>query len=145
MQSLTSNKFRTTVLVGLLVLSISCATQKNQTELANIFTEISFGSGGGFTGASSIYLLKNNGEVCKIEKTIPNKIYKISKKEIKKISNFIKEIGFQNLSINERGNVTYFIEIKSNIYTRKVMWTDGSKSPELVEFYKILVNTLKPN
>jgi len=145
MQSLTSNKFQTMVLLGLLILSISCAIQKDQTELANVFTEISFGSGGGFTGASSNYILKNNGEVFKMEKTIPYKINKISKKEIKSISDYIKEIGFQNLSLNERGNITYFIEIKSNTYIHKVIWTDGSKSPEVVELYKILVNTLKFN
>jgi hypothetical protein len=61
-----------------------------------MFTEISFGSGGGFTGASSNYLLKNNGEVYKIVNTIPEKINKISRKEIKKISNHIKKIGCQH-------------------------------------------------
>lgn len=122
---------------------MSCSTQKNQTKSANIFTEISFGSGGGFTGAISHYLLKNNGEVYKIENTNLVKINKISRSEIKKIANYSKEIGFQNLSMNERGNMTYFIEIKSNTYTNKVTWTDGSKSPEIIELYKLLVSTLK--
>ncbi|MBU1013390.1 MAG: hypothetical protein KKG99_10310 [Bacteroidetes bacterium] len=145
MHNMTSRKLKITVLICFLFLVISCATEKNRTELANIFTEISFGSGGGFTGASSNYLLKNNGEVYKIVNTIPEKINKISRKEIKRITNYVKEIGFQNLKFTERGNMTYFIEIKSNIRTHKVTWTDGSKSPELVEFYKVLVNTLKHN
>ncbi|PKP32690.1 MAG: hypothetical protein CVU00_11540 [Bacteroidetes bacterium HGW-Bacteroidetes-17] len=145
MHNITSRRLKITVLICFLFLVISCATKKNRSESANMFTEISFGSGGGFTGASSNYLLKNNGEVYKIVNTIPEKINKISRKEIKKISNHIKKIGFHSLSIDERGNMTYFIDIKSNANIHKVIWTDNSKSPELVELYKILVNTLKPN
>jgi len=71
------------------------------------------------------------------------RINSISKADLRSISNTIKDINFFNLNFSEKGNMTYFIEIKSADATHKVTWTDISLTPELKEFYKTLAGTLK--
>jgi hypothetical protein len=116
---------------------------KTQKELTNKFSRISFGNSGGFAGATNEYLLKSNGEVYKIKNVDTLKINQIDKKEIKKISGFIKSSTFKDLNLNETGNITYFIEVKALNYNKKVTWGENSKAGELREFYKELVSTLK--
>jgi len=130
------------VFVALAVLTFSCTCQKNQQKSASAFVEISFGSSGGFSGMGNVYLLKSNGEVFKQSEN-PSIINTISKKEIKQISKIISEKDFNNLKFSETGNMNYFIEIKTGTTVNKLSWTDSSQSPEIKEFYKTLVATLK--
>jgi hypothetical protein len=125
------------------LLIFGCVSHKKQNKTANHFNEISFGSGGGFTGFTNEYLLKNNGEVFKIGSQNQTQINQIPTTQIKDIATLIKEIDFQSLQISETGNITYFIEVRTTTYTHKVSWTDGSNSTNLKAFYKKLIHTLK--
>jgi hypothetical protein len=133
------------VFIVLSVLLIACSSQKDQQKVHPQFLEISFGSGGGFTGLSNTYLLNVNKQVFKLENRKFTQINSISKADMRNITKTIKEIGFSNLNISEKGDLTYFIEIKTTDSIHKVTWTDVSETPELKEFYKTLVATLKQN
>lgn len=124
------------------LLFISCASQKNRTEAISSFNEISFGSGGGFTGSVSQYLLKHNRKVYKMIDGKPEKINRITKAEIKDILDFIKIIDFKNIKISDKGNYTYFIEMETEGLMNRTTWTDSSQAAELKEFYKKLAKTL---
>jgi hypothetical protein len=126
------------------LLAIACSTQNKQNKSASKITEISFGSGGGFTGATNTYLLKADREVFKMNNGEYLKINKISRADIRNISETINKINFYNLEYSEKGNITYFIEIKSADSQHKITWSDNTETPELKDFYAILVTTLKP-
>lgn len=134
---------KTFVFLAIVLFSFSCSCQKNQQKSSSAFDEISFGSSGGFTGMGNVYLLKANGEVFKQSEAVPSKINKISKKEVKQISKIIIEKDFNKLAFSEKGNMNYFIEIKAGTSVNKLSWTDSSQSPEIKEFYKTLIATLK--
>jgi hypothetical protein len=132
---------RTIILIILSAFLISCSSQNKHQKPSSAFLEINFGSGGGFTGLSSNYTLKANQDVFKQSGGELSKINQISKKDARNISKTIREIDFFNLNLSDKGNMTYFIEVKSDGSVNKVSWTDSSQSPEIKEFYKTLVST----
>jgi hypothetical protein len=133
---------KTSILLLLTILMISCCGEKKQSRSSENFIEISFGSGGGFTGAVNTYLLKSDRKVFKLNKGEQVEINKISKSESKIIVEQIKKTDFFNLKMSEKGNMTYFIEIKSASGTNKVTWADNTQCADLKDFYKALANTL---
>lgn len=135
-------EMRNSFLLICTLLLISCASQKKQTESQPGFNEISFGSGGGFTGSVNKNMLNKDGKVYKMIDGKPEKINRIKKPEINDISEFIKIIDFKNIKISDKGNFTYFIEIETNGLMNRTTWTDSSQAPELKELYKKLVKTL---
>lgn len=135
---------KTSFLLIFALLAIACSTQNKQNGSASKFTEISFGSGGGFTGATNTYLLKANREVFKLNNAEFIKINKISKADFRNVSETINKINFYSLEYSDKGNITYFIEIKSADSQHKITWSDNTETPELKDFYAILVTTLKP-
>ena len=125
------------------LLTIGCATQRQQTEKNSDFIEIKFGNSGGFTGAKRQYFLKRNGAVYKEVNDSVVLINQITKSEVDSIFDIIKKISFKNIEFNETGNITYYIEVSTIEYKKKVNWTDLSQTIELKDLYKKLVQTLK--
>jgi hypothetical protein len=66
----------------------------------------------------------------------------LKKHDVREISKKIDEMKFKDLKLSERGNMTYFIEVKTKKYTNRVTWSDIADVPEVKEFYKTLVKTL---
>jgi len=131
------------ILTVLIFLTVSCAVKKTQRDLTNQFSRITFGNSGGFSGVINVYLLMSNGEVYKIKNVDTLKINQINKKEIQDISRFIKSSSFKDRNLNETGNMTYFIEVKTLKFNKKVSWGENSQASELRELYKKLSSTLK--
>ncbi len=125
-------------------LTLSCATQKNRPGSVRGISEISFGKSGGFTGMTDEYLITGDAEVFKIVNSERTMINQVTKSEIREISKRIKEMEFRELKLSERGNMTYFIEVKANEYTNRVTWSDLTDIAEVKELYKTLVKTLTP-
>ncbi len=125
-------------------LTLSCATQKNRPGSVLGISEISFGKSGGFTGITDEYLITGDAEVFKIVNSERTMINQVTKSEIREISKRIKEMEFRELKLSERGNMTYFIEVKANEYTNRVTWSDLADVAEVKELYKTLVKTLTP-
>lgn len=82
--------------------------------------EISFGTGGGFTGKVSTYILQANGRLYKEG----NEFKKIGSKETLEIFNEAKAV--KEYTFNEPGNLYSFIEIKSKGKENRIVWEYGS-------------------
>lgn len=134
---------KTLMIIIFSMITISCATQKQQTKNTPDFDQIKFGSGGGFTGAERQYLLENNGNVYKVTRDSTFQINQIAMPEIDSISNLLDKISFKSIEFNETGNFTYHIEVITSDYKKKVTWTDQSQAVELKNIYNKLVKTLK--
>ena len=130
--------------IGFIVLTLSCATQKNRPEAVRGITEISFGKSGGFTGMTEEYLIAGNAEVFKIANGERTSINHLAKTNIRDISKRIKEMQFKDIKLSDKGNMTYFIEVKANKYTNRVTWSDLTDTPQVKELYKTLIKTLTP-
>jgi len=125
-------------------LTLSCSTVKNRPESVRGITEISFGKGGGFTGMTDEYIITGKAEVLKIVNGERTSINQLRKKDVREISKRIDEMKFKDLKLSDRGNMTYFIEVKANKFTNRVTWSDLTDVPEIKELYMTLVKTLTP-
>lgn len=138
----TSN-MKTLLLIILSVLTISCATQKQKKNPTKNFIEIKFGSSGGFTGMTNEYLIKQDGKVYKNTSDKLSLINKLRNCEIKNINKKIAELNFENIKLNEKGNMTYFIEVQTDTYENRITWSDQTQKDCIEQFYKSLVKKLK--
>lgn len=130
-------------LIGLLSFTNSCINLKNS-HLGNTGIEIHFGRSGGFTNIPMEYKMYENGVIVKIQNDISNKINVITRENIKSIQDLLIDSDFEHLQINQTGNITYFISVKSAKYENTVKWNDLMIDDKLKELYKMLLATTKP-
>lgn len=105
--------------------------------------QVAFGSAGGYTGKIDRYTLLENGQIFhynSIDK-VETQINTISKSEAKAVLKKMKEIGFGEMDVVQKGNLNYSIELKDGDTVHKCSWADeGKKAPkELKELYKYLM------
>lgn len=134
---------RTLIIMIFSVLTISCATQKQAKNPTTSFIEIKFGSSGGFSGMTNEYLIKQDGKVYKNTSDSLYLINQIGNSEIESIEKQIVELNFEKLELNEKGNMTYFIELQTSTYKNRIIWSDQTQNDSIKLFYKTLVKTLK--
>jgi hypothetical protein len=109
---------------------------------------ISFGSGGGFTGAVTKYQINSKGEVVEIktlEKT-SHQLKKINKNELKTINKKINKLSGEQLKFNHPGNLYYFIEFEKDKKKINITWGDPAfnEPKEVKELYEYLNTLIKP-
>jgi len=116
----------------------------------NAFT-LSFGSGGGFSGGSTIYSVDNTGKLYKQQKlgsnltAQPQELAKLTKKEIREIKKLMAEVNFPSLQINTPGNMSQFVNLKENGQEFKTTWSGStSGNSSLDQLYQKL-NSLIPH
>lgn len=134
---------KTLMIIILSVLTMSCATQKQAKNPTTSFIEIRFGSSGGFSGMTYEYLLNQVGKVYKKSNDKLNLINQIESIEIENIEKQIAELNFKDIELNEKGNMTYFIEVQTSTYENRITWSDQTQNDSIKQFYKSLVKTLK--
>jgi hypothetical protein len=109
---------------------------------------IEIGSYGGIAGTAKTYYFFSNGQrflnsgvmATDMSKS-SNEIEKLDPKSFKGLLDGLKDMDFCEMDLNEKGNMNYFIRLKSKKEDNKVQWTNMDTAPEaLVTFYK---NTLK--
>lgn len=132
---------KTHLLLVLTLILVSCSSLKKTGSVDN-FNAITFGSGGGFTGLTNTYILNSDGNVYKMNAGQQDELKRINYKSLKGISKHLKNIDFQNINSDTKGNMTYFIEVTTTDYQHKVTWSDEASDPVLKEFYAKLVETL---
>jgi hypothetical protein len=121
----------------------SCAS-KNRISKSNVsFETIYFGKSGGFTNQTEKYALKENGTVYKEIDGEENEINRIEDAEISAIDNKLKIINIESLDLNDVGNMTYFIEVRSGQNSHKITWTEATDNFNVKDLYKSLVSTLQ--
>jgi hypothetical protein len=107
----------------LILLTSSCRTQ-----LAPF--GLSFGSGGGFTGATTMHSLSPDGKISRYE-SISKKTSeagKISIKEVKKILTLIQTQKLTDLHVNTPSNMSNYLNMTINGIESKQTWATGTTS-----------------
>jgi hypothetical protein len=91
---------------------------------------ISFGNGGGFSGAVSAFFLTQDGSIFKEEKGSFMKIKSVGKNIADQSFSNIVILGLDNKSLNTPGNRYYFIEFKKDNQTNRLVWSGEADRKE---------------
>ena len=117
--------------IALIFLTLSNCSL-NKSPIKNLVNEITFGSGGGFTGAVIKYQIKSSGEITKIN-SIDNKtiLFKtINKRKFREINKKVNKLTETQLKYNQPENLYYFIEIDNGVKTI-ITWGENNKEAPL--------------
>ena len=114
------------------LMACSCYSKVEQTTR---ISEIHFGYGGGFTNQQVVCKLTHNGKIFQGDKMLKQ----IACEQVEQIFNQANEI---NTSVNEYGNIYWFIEIKGKPNKRYV-WTGNSDIPTDLNNLFNTLNTIK--
>ena len=128
------------ILTTVVMLLCGCSQTKKTTDTDRPF-EIRFGRTGGFTNVKVEFVLRENREVFRIQNDEAIKINRIRVKEMKEIRRMIDSVGFKNLSLEEPGNVSYFIKVQDPEYENAVQWTNTMEESPLNKLYHLLLST----
>ena len=114
---------------------------------------IEIGSYGGFTGMQESYFLMPNGQRF-FNNSMPGdtsfenaiEIEKTEAKNFKSLVKELKQLDFNEINLNESGNMNYFIRLKKKKSEKQVVWSNMDTAPEdLVNFYRNTLKNLKPD
>ncbi len=135
-------KFTITLFASLItIMSFSCkSTKYTPTDFPD--AQITFGSGGGFTGAVTNYTLLENGQLFK-RSSLNKEFLALHKIKSDVVEQMFKNYEFLKIgeeTINDPGNLYYFIQFKDkDKKEHKITWNDQSVVDEKVKsFYGIL-------
>ena len=106
--------------------------------------QLTFGSGGGFTGQVTEYTLLENGQLF-LNNTLTKEIKQVQRLGWKKRKWAFAEaekLNLDQLSFNHPGNLYYFIQVKQGETSHRVTWGDPTAAtpPQLEEFYRQLLS-----
>ncbi|MFZ5942420.1 MAG: hypothetical protein ACOYXB_17770 [Bacteroidota bacterium] len=134
-----------TAVIICLILSVpqGCGSAKKTAGSQLSFTSVSFGKKGGFTNQTEMYILRNNGQLLKMENGAEIDLGTVKKARLSEIDRQLSGCGFRELSFSETGNMTYFITVTYSEGSNTVNWTTGSDLPAIKELYSVLTSLLK--
>ncbi len=127
-------------LFGALISLVSCKTSAPE-------QSFTIGRGGGFTGKYDEYLVKNNGEVYKLEKDkAPVLFEKIGKKEALDIFAKFKQLNITSIKFSHPGNMTSYISYTSDNKTYEIKWGDSRNLPpqNVQDFFNSVWSAIRP-
>ncbi len=109
--------------------------------------KITFGSGGGFTGIYTDYVLLENGQF--FRKSSNEKEFialpKIGKNKVSQVFKNVTTLKLMSLNFNNPGNMNTYVKMKIDGQEQEITWgVPGPKPPKDAKlFYKILMNLVK--
>jgi hypothetical protein len=106
---------------------------------------ISFGNGGGFTGAVSAYFLTQDGSIFKDENGTLMKIKSVGKNTANQSFSNMVNLGLDNKALNTPGNRYYFIEFKKDNKTNRLVWSSEADRKENHFLMYDMLNSLIEN
>jgi hypothetical protein len=135
-------------LASMVVLSfIKCKSSKEYTPETFEKKKLYFGSGGGFAGTYTEYLLLENGQFFGRMTTTPEwqEFDPIPSKQTKQYFSQVDNLGLKKTTFNTPGNWSYYLTIEDGDMTNKIQWCMEAKPSDdrIVSFYKLLVNHTK--
>lgn len=129
-------------IAGMLILLLSCVNAKKMLE--NDKTDkIFFGRRGGFTNIPEEYVLFGNGQVCRIQNDSVKRIQRITRQKKNSIDSIMAAVNFNEIVLDEPGNMTYFIRAEKKEFRNEVKWSDSSANDAVSGLYATLISTLK--
>lgn len=126
-----------------------CKTTYNTPEEAESeVRKITFGSGGGFTGAVTTYILLENGQMFRKgdQDTSFTNHHSLSKKEAKQLFTELEEKQLSQYVINQPENMYHFLRWQDESGEHNCVWGDyqGKINPAIVSYYKKLMGMTFP-
>lgn len=104
---------------------------------------IYFGRSGGFTNIPIEYVYFENGRLYKLDQERLKKIGNPGRKSYAALVNRMKLTEFDQINLNEPGNVTYHIRVVRSGIEKVVRWSDSSDNQAIKDLYNALLLTLK--
>jgi len=103
--------------------------------------QIIFGSGGGFAGTMSEFVILENGEMFSkngIEGEYLN-LKKLERNVVKQMFNNVETFNIKDVKLDQPGNMYYYIQIKDKNSDNRIVWGGGDPVPkEIKTMYNIL-------
>jgi len=129
------------VIFGLLFLTISsCAIGpkvNNGTETGE--DQLLIGTGGGFTGRETVYLLTKRGLLYQKKGAHFEKVAKMDSKWVQQVFFIYEAQKFGNMTIQSPGNTYYFVERHEAGTSKKLVWGKEPGEPEiLVQYHRFI-------
>ena len=106
---------------------------------------LTFGSGGGFTGAVTSHHLLPNGQLFKSKGLQPDTsaIHTIKRGKAKSFFKEAEELGLLELEFNQPGNMYYFMQYYTEGKENKITWgANGAKIPDTIKNFYDQLNDL---
>lgn len=103
-----------------------------------------FGSGGGFTGKVTSYILNSKGQ---ISNSMAKKLLNtISEQEVEQVFKNYETLGFGEMTMEQPGNLYYFVEREMNGQKHRLTWGahDFKEPKELKIFHANLMRFTRP-
>lgn len=109
---------------------------------------LSFGSVGGFTGATVKYIVSPSGNVTRIRTKNPadtTTLKPLSDKELEQIFTNAANLQLSQLTLNQPGNMSYFIEYANKNQSNTLIWGDYKKPtpPNVANYYEQVMLMLR--
>lgn len=128
---------------SLLIILLSCKSlpfHPDQSQNACL----SFGNGGGFTGAVTEYFLLDNGKLYREEGGKYEEVAVISQKNTKQMFNLYYSLNINKIFLDDPSNRYFFISYKNGGESHRIVW-GGSELilPELKIYYDNLNHLAK--
>jgi len=125
------------------ILAFGCKSQRYTADNLPA-TQLIFGDGGGITGATTSFILLENGQIFK-HYSLDNstmEVGKIKRKQAKQLLQGAQALGMGEMDVNEPGNLYYFLELKTERDSHRCNWgAQGYQVDEkLKEFRQKLLN-----
>ena len=130
------------IISGIIILLFSCINARKLIN-NNRIDRIYFGKRGGFTNIPLEYVLIEKRQLYKIRNDTLLRIHKISRIQMETIDSLLTVCDFNELNIEEYGNITYFIKVVRNGYEKVANWSDISEVNSLKKLYNALLTTIK--
>jgi hypothetical protein len=125
---------KTLMIIATLFVLTSCKTQQP--------FQLSFGSQGGFTGATTTYTVAEDGKVFKSSSAGQDKtqLTTLKKAQIKEIQTLIARLNVASPAVNNPGNMSSFLNLTKNGAHYDNLWPTGSPSgnPDVDSLYRKL-------
>lgn len=128
------------LIVGVLAIS-ACKSNKSTPDT---YTKkmITFGNMGGFAGTTNSYTVLDNGQFFKKQprSEVVNPIKNIKKRDAGQIFSNYESLGIDKMTINDPGNLTYFIQFKNGSEEKELKW--GGTQEEVPQYLKLFFTNL---
>lgn len=111
---------------------------------------IEMGSSGGFAGTAKSYFFFPNGQrflnqglMGSVDTANAQEIETATPKDFRELLKSLKKMDFKDLELNEVGNMTYYIKLKSKKKEKLVQWSNMDTAPEaLVDLYRFTLKNI---
>lgn len=129
----------------IVILMSSCKTKKYSFDPEKTNKAfITFGNGGGTTGAKKKYYFTNDGDIYFQEADSIKFITTIPEKTSTQIFGSYLKLGLDRNILNEPGNRYYFLELKTKDMNHALKWGKNElNNPNIEKLYNILMNLVK--